>query len=349
MVMKKVLFAVAGAGKTKYLVDKLSQAGRCLLLTYTENNAHNLEIAILKKFKKVPDNIFVSTYFSFLLNFMIKPFLLDEGRRIRRLHYSKKPIPRYLKGVDRFVTGAGEEVFHSRAFHFACEFIGNGKLFRRIAQFFDSVFIDEVQDFAGYDFDFIEMLGQSTLNVLLAGDFFQHTFDTSRDGSKNQSLHDDYLNYKKRFDALYTVDEQTLSNSFRCPQAICDFVSSTIGIQMGASNQVEVNPPCLVADASRIDEIMNDDRIEKLFYQKSYEYSCKATNWGVCKGLSFDDVCVVLNSSTYDKFAKGDVKSLAPSTRNKFYVACTRTKGNLYFVKEEDVTAFRKKTEEQHA
>lgn len=345
MSVKRVLFAVAGAGKTTHLVNELTLTDRVLLLTYTENNARNLEAAIVKKFKKLPDNIVVSTYFSFLLNFLIKPFCLKSRRRISRLYYAKGEIPRYLKGEDRYITGGGEEVYHSRAFPFASEYIGLDKLRNRIELFFDKVFVDEVQDFAGYDFDFIEMIGTANIDVLLAGDFFQHTFDTSRDGGKNKCLHDDYSSYKKRFSRYYIVDEQTLSCSYRCPKTICSFVSNKIGIPISASGKMDSPPPVLIEDSSRIEAILQDEQIIKLFYRKSYEYRCNAFNWGACKGLTFDKVCVVLNPSTFAKFAKDDLRSLAVSTRNKLYVACTRTSSLLYFVREKDVESFKRNGE----
>jgi hypothetical protein len=61
-------------------------------------------------------------------------------------------------------------------------------------------------------------------------------------------------------------------------------------------------------------------------------------NWGDSKGLdSFGDVCVVLNKGTYKAYTQNTLKALAPLTKNKFYVACTRTKGNLYFIQEAQI------------
>lgn len=37
------------------------------------------------------------------------------------------------------------------------------------------------------------------INMLFVGDFFQHTFDTSRDGNVNKSLFNNKLSYEERF------------------------------------------------------------------------------------------------------------------------------------------------------
>jgi DNA helicase-2/ATP-dependent DNA helicase PcrA len=44
---KEVIFAVAGSGKTKYIIDALSLDERSLIVTYTNNNLRTLRRRIL--------------------------------------------------------------------------------------------------------------------------------------------------------------------------------------------------------------------------------------------------------------------------------------------------------------
>ena len=75
--------------------------------------------------------------------------------------------------------------------------------------------------------------------------------------------------------------------------------------------------------------------IVKLFYQKHYSFNCFSKNWGDSKGIDkYDDVCVVLNKNTEKLFKNNELHKLNPLTRNKFYVACTRARGNLHFISE---------------
>lgn len=71
----------------------------------------------------------------------------------------------------------------------------------------------------------------------------------------------------------------------------------------------------------------------KLFYREHYKYDCFSRNWGDSKGEDkYFDVCVVLNKTTLDKFSKGKLHELPPTTKNKLYVALSRPKNNLYLI-----------------
>ena len=48
---KRVIFAVAGSGKTTHIIDNLNLENKFLLITYTINNVHNLRTGILKKIR----------------------------------------------------------------------------------------------------------------------------------------------------------------------------------------------------------------------------------------------------------------------------------------------------------
>lgn len=60
---------------------------------------------------------------------------------------------------------------------------GVSDISERIEKYFDFFCVDEVQDFAANDFNLLCQLSKMDVEVLFVGDFFQHTFDTSRDGN----------------------------------------------------------------------------------------------------------------------------------------------------------------------
>ncbi|MCX2483208.1 hypothetical protein [Pedobacter sp. MR2016-24] len=71
----------------------------------------------------------------------------------------------------------------------------------------------------------------------------------------------------------------------------------------------------------------------KLLFQEQWKYDCFSRNWVEWKGEDrYQDVCVVINDKTWKNFKKSDLKSLSPQNKNKLYVACSRARGNLYFV-----------------
>ena len=71
---KKLILAVAGSGKTSYLIDKLNGTKKALIITYTDNNRDNIISKIIKKGQNLLQNNVVMTYFDFLYNFCYKPF-----------------------------------------------------------------------------------------------------------------------------------------------------------------------------------------------------------------------------------------------------------------------------------
>ena len=109
-------------------------------------------------------------------------------------------------------------------------------------------------------------------------------------------------------------------------------MTEKIGITISSHRRDEVNIT-LVEDAEHINRLFSDDSVVKLFFKESYKYIGRTDNWGNTKGLDdFADICIVLNSTTFTAYTKGRLATLAPSTLNKLYVACTRAKGNVYFV-----------------
>ena len=88
----------------------------------------------------------------------------------------------------------------------------------------------------------------------------------------------------------------------------------------------------LITDEVEADKVFNDHKIIKLFLQEHYAYKCHSDNWGGCKGLEFDDVCVVINDDTLKLYNNNRLTNLNPTTKNKFYCSCSRTRNNLYFV-----------------
>ena len=76
MADKRLILAVAGSGKTKYLIDHLNLDKRFLIVTYTNTSLDLIKSRIIKKFGYLPTNIKTQTYFEFIYGFCIKPFVL---------------------------------------------------------------------------------------------------------------------------------------------------------------------------------------------------------------------------------------------------------------------------------
>ena len=117
------------------------------------------------------------------------------------------------------------EMYMDKASQFACAVIdeSGGLPLRRFEQIFDHLYIDEVQDLAGYDLDLVEHLLNSDVSITLVGDVRQATYRTNP-SAKNSA----YAGLKiiRKFDEWCKEDHTKIEHhnySYRCIQAICDF------------------------------------------------------------------------------------------------------------------------------
>lgn len=334
---KKVILAVAGSGKTTYVVNSLSENKRFLIITYTNRNHANLRKKIIKKFDgKWPESITLIKYFSFLYRFCYKPFLADKCKA-KGLLFEPNP--------NKFVRQVSAEYFMTNSRYLYSNRLSlfldaNGimdEVKRRLEKYFDVFIIDEVQDISGRDFTFLENIMLANLNMLFVGDFYQHTYDTSRDGNTNKNLFNQRVPYENRFRSKgFVIDNSTLINSWRCSQNVCDYVSKNLGISISSNRTATDNTTIeFITNSKLINTIFKDDNVIKLHYQNSAKIGLTHRNWGDTKGEDcYNDICVMLNKTTAGKRRANKLYELAPSTRNKLYVAITRARGNVYLIDE---------------
>ncbi|MFL9835531.1 DEAD/DEAH box helicase family protein [Chryseobacterium terrae] len=339
---KKVILAVAGSGKTTYIISHLSLEKRCLVVTYTNNNYKNLKQSIIKRFGFFPANIKLFTYFSFLYNFCYKPFV-HKVIKAKGLNFTND-FYRYAKknNLDYYQDMSGR-IYSARLSKLLTELKLSNDINKRISKYFDNFYIDEVQDFGGNDFNFLKQISKADVDHLLVGDYFQHTYDTSRDGAVNKNLHSDLKTYTEEFKKLgFNIDSSSLKKSWRCSPTICEFVSERLNIHIESNrkHETEITHISNLEDARKIIE---DNTVVKLFYQKHYDYDCFSKNWGESKGEDkHHDICVVLNKNTYKFFVNNNLSELPATTKNKLYVAITRTKNNLFLVSEDLLSSYKK-------
>jgi superfamily I DNA/RNA helicase len=330
---KRVVFAVAGSGKTSHIINSLNVDSRALILTYTDKNLANLKQRVLKKFGELPKGIKIYSYFQFLYSFCVRP-LLGHELKTKGINWNFPPKFKKSTNLDYYID-SNSRLYSNRIAKLLEQTDAIGEVVERIEKYFDDIYIDEVQDFGGHDFNFLIQIAVAHINILLVGDFYQHTFDTSRDGNVNGSLHNDYIKYKTRFEkAGVVVDEMLLSHSYRCSDNVCSFVTQSLLIDISSHRQDVTNVE-LIECETHAKKLFECAKTVKLFYQSSNKYQGFTENWGATKGEDcYHDVCVVLNPNTLRHFNNGNLPELSAQTKNKLYVACTRAKNNLYFVPE---------------
>lgn len=337
MVDKRLILAVAGSGKTRYLIENLNLEKRFLIVTYTNISLELIKTRIVKKFGYLPNNIKTLTYFEFIYGFCIKPFVLFKYR-LKGIYWDKTPeFTSQLRttNLSRYLT-KNKYLYHNRLGKFI-EYEGIvDEVRNRLEKFYDYFFYDEFQDLGGHDFNFMMLIAQSNINFLFVGDFFQHTYVTSYDGNVNSTLYSELNTYCKKLELnKIEVDTKTLGNSYRCSPTICSFISQNLGITID-SNRNDQTSIIKIDDRETALNIIHDNSIIKLVYDKSNEKKYFAKNWGECKGEDdYNDTCIILNKTTAKIFSKNKFNELKPRTKNKLYVALTRTRGNCYLIEDE--------------
>lgn len=268
---KKLILAVAGSGKTTKIINDVKASDKALLITYTNNNAQQLIDKLIDKFGYLPSNMAVYTYFSFLYNFCFKP--LREIDNVQGIDFVNKAL-RYAKQNELryYMNLYTKKMYYYRLSKY-CE---NGlleEIKKRIEKYYEYLYIDEVQDLSANDFNFvINLIKCLNVNILMVGDFYQHTYSTSNDGNVNKSLYDNYDTYIGRFSNNgINIDTNLLNKSYRCSKTICDYVKDNLGINIEANNN-NISTIKEIVDGNQLDEVMKNDDIIKLFYNDSIKY-----------------------------------------------------------------------------
>lgn len=329
---RRLIQSVAGSGKTSYLIDRLDRERRFLLVTYTINNTEHLKNCIIRKFGCIPNNITVYTYFEFLLAVCYRPFMADTFGAKGVDWKMPNPVTLRLKRDNRaFYFNSQGYLYHNRI-ALLCEPNAN-KIAKRIEKYYDCLYYDEAQDIGGHDFNLFLKIIQCNLEVLVVGDFFQHTFFTSQDGKINSGLYNDLGAYLSRWQkAGLQIDKETLKKSHRCSPAITDYVREKLGVEI-YSHKITEGKVAFINVQEDADRIIKDSSIPKLFFENARKYHCFSINWGDSKGLDdFVDVCVVLNQKSLGLFNTDRLNELPPLSKNKLYVACTRARRNIYLI-----------------
>lgn len=332
---KRLVLAVAGAGKTSSILDRIEVGTRVLVITHTHNAEAELRRRVLRKFGCMPPHVSISTYFSFLYRFCYRPILHpDVCARGMSFHEPSVRSSRRSSGDLERYYDSGRWLYHcrlARLIQLRCL----DELIKRLEKYFDLVVVDEVQDFGAHDFNLLMDLSEARVEWYLVGDFYQHTFDTSRDGNVNCNLYADYDKYVQRYRARgFLVDATTLRGSHRCGRSVCEFISKHLGIEIYPASERQSGVHVLRSPAE-IREIHADDQVLKLFYKQHNRHACKSMNWGESKGLDgLGDVCVVLNKTSWVHFDAGRLSLLPPTSRNRLYVASSRPSRNLFIAPE---------------
>ena len=230
--MSSLIIAAAGAGKTTFLVKRaLEISENILITTYTDANEQGIREKFYEINGCIPANVTIMPWFSLLIRHGIRPYQSYLiANRVSGVLLVNKADRNLLKLKDtnekKYVTASGN-VYSNMISKLPCVLDGlsNGCIFRRIRKIFSYVFIDEIQDFAGYDLEVIRKLHEVGCNMILVGDPRQTTYRTHYEAKYKKYAGGKIANFVQENIPEMKLDYTTLAKSYRNNQIICDLAN----------------------------------------------------------------------------------------------------------------------------
>lgn len=350
----KILIASAGAGKTTLFVKEAISCNETVLITtFTEENKDEIK----KKFFElnngvIPSNVTIRTWFSFLIEHGAKPYqgkltnkkikglLLVNEKSGLRYRSAKFPVYYGEEDIDKHYFNKEYRIYSDKLSKFVvkCNEKSDGRVIDRISALFKYIFIDEVQDLAGYDLEFIKLLLRTNSVIKMAGDPRQVTYHTHfSDKHKkysNGNIEDFITNECKNLPC--DIDSETLRGSWRNNQVICDFANSIFpdypSFKSLCTKTAKHNGVFLVREKDVSKYLEEHDPIQLRYSRaKKVNPNYKVKNFGESKGGTYDHVLIyptakiegwLFNNKELDNF---EIKC-------KFYVAVTRARHSVAIV-----------------
>lgn len=335
-----IYLAVAGAGKTTRIVKKSIEMHcqkKIAILTYTNRAV----LSIIDKLRSesgygiLPENVVVYTWYNFLYHECVLPYqkvkfcdvdikgLSFDGFYEKYSYFKKTDYKRYINSQSQLRA--------KYAADFVVEILKkDNSLINRLEQIFEEIIVDEIQDLAGEDLDFITALLDSKIKITLVGDSRQATFvtHTSQRNKKYKGIK--IIDYFKILEASGKIQLNSWIECYRSNQSICNFADKLFPDLPQAVSKMEIKT-ChdgvfLIPIEHLSDYVRYLESIGGTYEFLRYDKKTKtdpycACNFGECKGLTFDRVIVFPNARLYEYI--NTFKCSAPA---KYYVALTRAR-----------------------
>lgn len=362
----KIVIAAAGSGKTTYLVKEALKIReqRVLITTYTESNEAEIRQKFFELVGHVPANVVIMTWFSFLITHGVMPFqgaifnfpltgMVLVSTQSGLKYHTKKGQPVFWSedDIEKHYFDPSKRIYSDKLSKLAirCNAKSGGSVIDRISRVFPHIFVDEVQDLAGYDLDILAALAGSSARLLMVGDPRQVTYLTHHERRHKKYIDGgivEFLKEKLPRKISVAVDETTLSQSHRNSAVICA-VSSRLfperpASQACACTHCRTNPAPVagvfilrISDFGHYLATVRPMQLRDKINSPGVDSDFPVMNFGQSKGRSFDHV-VILPTEPMRQWLTNPTTDLKPQSRAKFYVALTRARYSVAIVMEWD-------------
>ncbi|MCV6624133.1 MAG: UvrD-helicase domain-containing protein [Cellvibrionaceae bacterium] len=361
----KLIIASAGSGKTQHIVDSaienVKQGESVLITTYTEACEREIrEKLIVVCGGAIPSLITVQTWFSFLIKHGAKPYQLSSiSRDIKgMLLVNDKSGLKYVSRAghkvywgeqanpgEYYLTSDGK-IYSDKLAKFVvrCNDESKGKVIDRISRCFDNIYIDEVQDLAGYDLEVLKALFDCSSKVVLVGDPRQAIYSTNNSAKNKKFKKAEIVNFFSDDKLEIDKDDNSLTVNYRCSEAICDF-SNTLYPDMSpatsGNEEVTGHDGIFLVEEKFVDRYLKEFQPVQLrdSKRKKVNEQYPVINFGKSKGLTFKRV-LIYPTAPVVKWLKDNSSDLTSIGRSKLYVGLTRARSSIGIVlKRKDIVS----------
>lgn len=346
-----IRISAAGSGKTWGIChDALSIAAnpqfqsRILMITYTNKGVSTIKETIKKQNDGILSRkIIICSWYQFLLTELIRPYQtyicgINEIKSFDFSHmYGSRAINYGSKGQKfRYINSHGY-VLANQASELACLLNKRsiGSVIHRLELIYPYIFVDEVQDLAGYDLDILDMIMTVNIGIVCVGDNKQATYKThntkKRIKQSGKNIWDFFINEQQH--GRVKIEQQLVSRRFN--NSICLFANAIYpnanNITTRMAEKTEHDGVFLIA--------RDDVRRYSLYFKpvvlkydnRTNTEGYPSFNFGGCKGETFDRIIIFPNKPLINFVLKSE-KLKAPE---KYYVAVTRPRYSLAIVLDE--------------
>lgn len=350
----KLIIAAAGAGKTTFLVNESLniKEERVLITTFTQASEKEIRKKIIEVNQCIPPNVTIQTWFSFLLQHGVRPFqgalydgcvtgLILIGGRSGMKGTTKLGVPFYFSEeteFERHYFSKDGKIFSDKIAKFVLRANdrSSGAVLDRLSKIYPHIFIDEVQDLAGFDLELLKLLFASASEILMVGDPRQATLSTNNAAKNNKFKKSAIVNFFEDDSINVETDTSKLTVNYRCNDKICGISNKLFPdlpqITSGNTVATDHDGVFLVkpSEAEEYLKLYNAMQLRDSIKTKTNE-KYEAMNFGESKGLSFDRI-LIYPTDPILKWLKDENSELAPISRCKLYVALTRARFSIGIV-----------------
>lgn len=338
----RIILCAAGGGKTSRIVkEALAETdSRTAILTYTRNNEKEIEKKVYECVPVIPERIEVMTWFRFLLREMARPYrpALHDQRIDGFVWVEGRSVPYTAEtNTSKHYFADHRDIYQDKIAKFICrcDQATGGAVIRRLAARFDHIFIDEVQDMAGYDLDILESILKAGIKLSLVGDHRQGTYSTNN-AAKNKGFA--RFAIVDKFEQWHKAGLANLSrelHTHRCNQAIADIGDGFFPFEPKTKSlNQSVTGHDGVFTISKRDVPDYVRRFSPQVLRLDRKTDCgqlPALNFGESKGMTFDRILIFPHVSGSKWLSTGSLKHIEKSAA-KMYVGATRARYSLAFV-----------------